>query len=446
MDHIEIKKGHNIRISGLPIGNPVSVPMSETVAIYPYEFQGVKPKLMIKEGEKVMLGSPLFFDKSQPKVRWPSPANGIVQSIHFGARRVIKKIEISVIGDDAVEGPVYTKEKLYDLNREDILKIILDANLFPIIRQRPFNKVANPMDKPRDIFVSAINTAPLSVDLDQVLYLEKNNFQIGITALSRLVGKDIFVTLKKDSKIIDISDATIQTITHLHPGGNVGIQIHNSRPIKPGDIIWTVDAQNVISLGKLFLTGKYDTKRILSIAGPGTSNPQFVSSNVGSSIKSLIVNQEFDLPVRLISGDVLTGVKKDPDEFLGFYDTAITILPDIVERPFMGMLQLGSSKTKYSLINAFLSFGRTLFEFNTSQNGEERAMVPIDAWEKVLPMDILPNALFRAILAEDIEEMEKLGIWECDDEDFALCSFACPSKIDVGNVIRKGLNLMGSEG
>ena len=445
MSHIEINRGHNIRIYGQPLGDIISTPMSETVALSPSEFRGVKPKLMVAEGEQVKLGSPLFFDKVKPEIRWASPASGTIKQIQFGPRRIIEKIEINVIGNDAVCGPIFTSDQLTNLNRETVLKIILDANLFPMIRQRPYNKIAEPKDRPRDIYISAINTAPLSVDLEKVFSLEKSNFQAGVTALNKLTEGETVVSVTDGSLLMDISDANIQTISSLHPAGNVGIQIHHSKPFKPRDIIWTVDAQNVVALGKLFLTGKYDTKRVVSVAGPGASNPQFLLSNVGSSIKSLMVNQEIDVAVRLISGDVLTGSKKELDQYLGFFDTAMAILPDTVERPFMGMLQPGNSKTKYSLTNAFLSFGESLFQFNTAQNGGERAMVPINAWENVLPMDILPNALFRAILAEDIEEMEKLGILECDDEDFALCTFACPSKINVGAVIRKGLDLMEVE-
>jgi len=446
MDHIDLKKGHNIQISGQPSGEIFSITRSETFGLSPAEFHGIKPKLMVAEGDQVKLGSPLFFDKTKPEVKWASPASGTIKNIQFGQRRIIEKIEIKDPGNDAVEGPVYTQDQLSNLDRETVLKIILDANLFPMIRQRPFNKIADPKESPRDIYISAINTAPLSIDLEPILSLEKNAFQTGVTALSKLTLGEVIVTLMKGSDFKDISNATTQTISTLHPAGNVGIQIHHSKPINPGDIIWTVDAQNVVALGKLFLTGKYDTKRVVSVGGPGASNPQFVFSSVGSSIKSLMINQEIDSDVRLISGDVLTGSKKEFDQYLGFFDTAVAILPDTVERPFMGMLQLGNSKTKYSLTNTFFSFGESLFQFNTAQNGSQRAMVPINAWENVLPMDIYPNALFRAILAEDIEEMEKLGIWECDDEDFALCSFACPSKIDVGAVIRKGLDLMEAEG
>ena len=207
-----------------------------------------------------------------------------------------------------------------------------------------------------------------------------------------------------------------------------------------------MNAQHVITLGKLFKTGIYDPKIVISVGGSGSNKPENLRVTTGSSVGSIIENQQLNSPVRLVSGDVLTGEIVSQENFIGFYDSTITILNDDVKRPFLGMLSLGNSKTKYSLTNTFLTFTDSLFNFTTSQNGEKRAMVPINAWENVLPMNILPNPLYRAILSQDIEEMEKLGIWECDDEDFALCSFACPSKIDVGKVIRDGLNLMELEG
>ena len=216
--------------------------------------------------------------------------------------------------------------------------------------------------------------------------------------------------------------------------------------MKPNEVVWTVNAQHVITLGRLFETGAYDPKITVSIGGSGSDKPGVVRAVTGTKIDSFLDNQSSDKQVRIISGDVLTGQAVEKNQFIGFYDSSITIIDDKVDRPFLGMLSPGNSKTKYSLTNTFLSFTGQLFNFTTSQNGEKRAMVPINAWEKVLPMDILPNPLYRAILAQDIEEMEQLGIWECDDEDFALCSFACPSKIDVGQVIRDGLDLLEQEG
>ena len=443
MNHIIIKKGHDIRIAGVPTQEVTSVSDSETVSISPKTFRGVKPKLLVNEGDTVQIGSPLFFDKTKPSVKWASPANGTVKTIQFGARRIIEKIEIKVGGSESIQGQVFTSEQLTSANRTTILNRILEANLFPLIRQRPFNKVANPKDSPRDIFISAVNTAPLSVDLDPVLESEKAAFQAGIIALSKLTDGSVVVTSKK---AMELQHAEVQTITGPHPAGNVGIQIHHSKSIKPGEIIWSVNAQHVITLGKLFLNGSYSPDILVTIAGPGAKNPQTVSAKVGASIGSLIVNQDISEPTRLISGNVLTGQTVEVDNFLGFYDSTVSIVLDSVDRPFMGMLAVGNSKSKYSLTNTFLTFGEKLFNFNTAQNGELRAIVPINSWENVLPMDVYPNALYRAILAQDIEEMEQLGIWECDDEDFALCSFSCPSKIDVGKVIRDGLNMLEAEG
>ena len=443
MNHIFIKKGHDIRIAGIPSKDVLSIPGSDSVAISPKTFRGVKPKRMVSEGDRVQIGSPLFFDKTKPEVKWASPANGTVQTIQFGARHVIEKIEIKIEGNDSISGQSFTFDQLASSDRPTILNRILETNLFPLIRQRPFNKVANPKDSPRDIFISAVNTAPLSVDLRTVIESEKEAFQAGIIALSKLTDGRVFVTSRN---VIELQNAEVQTISGPHPAGNVGIQIHHSKPIKPHDIIWTVDAQHVITLGKLFLTGSYQPNVVVSVGGSGATNPQTVFAKVGANIGSLITNQDMDEPARLVSGDILTGHTVEKDNFLGFYDSSVSIILDSVDRPFMGMLALGSNESKYSLTNSFLTFGEKLFNFNTAQNGELRAMVPINAWEKVLPMDVYPNALYRAILAQDIEEMEQLGMWECDDEDFALCTFACPSKIDVGAVIRQGLNLLEVEG
>jgi len=430
-------------MSGVPSNNSFSKIPCLSVALMPNQFRGVKPKLMVSDGEKVKIGQALFFDKTKPSVKWASPANGIIKEIKFGARRVIEKIEISVDGDEALKSDVLSKEQIKSSDRKTILSYVVNSNLFSLIRQRPFNKVADPNIIPRDIFISGYNTGPLSVDLNKVITQDKESFQLGLTALSKLTSGEVFLTLKNK---MTFEDVHIQTISGPHPAGNVGVQIHHIKPLRPNDIIWTVNAQHVITIGRLFKTGSYDPKIIVSIGGSGASKPDVVKTWTGAKIDSFLTNQSEDKSVRLISGDVLTGDTVSSDHFIGLYDSTITILDDEVKRPFLGMLSLGSSKTKYSLTNTFLTLTNSLFNFTTSQNGEKRAMVPINAWEKVLPMDILPNPLYRAILSQDIEEMEKLGIWECDDEDFALCSFACPSKIDVGKVIRDGLDLMELEG
>ena len=443
MNHIIINKGHDIRISGIPSHEVISGPNPETLSILPNLFRGVKPKLMVKEGDNVKIGSPLFFDKIKPDVRWASPGSGKISQIQFGARRTIEKIEVTVNNNESISFPMLTQLDFESADRIKILDIILEANLFTLIRQRPFNKIANPNQTPRDIFISGHNSAPLSVDLSILIENEKDNFQTGLTALSKLTKGDVYLTL---NKLMDFENVKIQTIEGPHPSGNVGIQIHHTKPLKPNEVIWSVNAQHVITIGKLFKTGVYDPTIIVSIGGSGASNPMTVKSLTGMNIGKLINNQSFNKPVRLISGDLLTGRVVNNSDFLGFYDTSISIIDDNVKRYFLGMLYPGSSKTKYSLTNTFLGKANQSFNFTSSQNGELRAMVPLNAWENVLPMNIFPNPLYRSILARDIEEMEKLGIWECDDEDFALCSFACPSKINVGDVIRDGLDLMEQEG
>ena len=430
-------------MKGTPSDEITSSILPEKVSISPKQFRGIKPKLIVREGDKVETGSPLFFDKLKPKIKWASPSSGVVTSIQYGARRVIENIEITVEDKEPDLSKSYSSSQLNNSDRDTIINSILDACVFPLIRQRPFNKVANPDEIPRDIFISAYNTAPLSVDLFKIIQDNKDEFQAGLTALSKLTEGSVYLT---SNKSMEFDNTTNVTISGPHPSGNVGIQIHHIKPINPGEVVWTVNAQHVITIGRLFQKGYYDPRCIVSIGGSGSSKPQTVEALVGSSIKSLLKDQLLDGFIRIVSGDVLTGEKVNTDDYLGYYDSSVTIINDNVKRPFLGMLAIGSSSTKYSLTNTFLSTGATEFDFTTSQNGELRAIVPLNAWEKMLPMDILPNPLYRAILAQDIEEMEQLGIWECDDEDFALCSFACPSKIDVGRVIRDGLDLLESDG
>ena len=430
-------------MSGIPNTDIASTAAPKNVSILPSSFRGVKPKLMVEEGDQVKIGSPLFFDKTKPEVRWASPASGNVTSIQFGARRVIEKIEITVENNDKVSIQTLSQGEFESASRKPILDKILKANLFPLIRQRPFNKVADPKDIPRDIFISGHNSAPLSVDLSRLIKDEKDIFQTGLNVLKKLTEGNVYLTLGSS---MEFDNVITQTISGPHPSGNVGIQIHHTKPLRPGDVIWAVNAQHVITLGKFFQTGSYDPTVIVSIGGSGATTPSTVKTITGVNIGLLVEEQNLKEPARLISGDVLTGKTVENADFLGFYDSSVSIISDDVKRPFLGMLSPGSSRTKYSLTKAFLSFGNKAFNFTSSQNGELRAMVPLNAWEDVLPMDIYPNPLYRAILAQDIEEMEKLGIWECDDEDFALCSFACPSKIDVGGVVRDGLDLMEKEG
>lgn len=450
MARVVIKQGHDIRIAGVPRNEILPAPRPPEVALRPVEFRGIKPKLLIKAGDPVQVGSPLFFDKARPDLRWPSPGGGVVSQIKFGERRTIVQIVIRL---DEEEGTLqygaYRDHEIAALGRERIVAILTEGHLWPLFRQRPFNVAVDPHQTPRDIFISAWNTAPLTVNLDLALQGERVAFQAGLDVLTQLSGGAVHLSTSANS-VSETFTAARGVATHTfsgpHPAGNVGIQIHHLAPLKPGEVVWILGAQQVVTLGKFFLTGKYDPALVVSLGGPGVTDPVHLHSRTGARIPDLLEGRLAPGRKRIISGDVLTGRNTAREDYLGFYDAAVSVLLEEERREFLGMLRAGTTHTRYSLTRAFGGLKKIPFPFTTLQNGSQRALVPINAWERVLPMDILPNALYRSILAQDIEEMEKLGLYECDEEDFALCSFACPSKIDLGGVIRQGLELLQKEG
>jgi len=450
MARIKITKGHNIQISGEPAKEIVNSGHSVLVAYQPEEFRYTKPKLLVDEGDAVKIGTPLFFNKSMPDVKWGSIGSGKVSAIHYGQRRVVEKIIIELDkNEEVLEFPYFDHQEISNLSDVQVKEQLLNSGMWPLIRQRPFNIVAYPNNLPDSIFISCSNSAPLAVDLDVALRNRQSSFQAGITALSKLTNGKVNVVVDENSTsdtFKNLKHAEMHFISGPHPSGNVGIQIHKIDPLKPGKVVWTINAQHVVSIGRLFLKGVFDPSIIIAIGGPGVKKPIHLKSRMGASIKSLISDKLNDVSQRIVSGDVLTGTTVDTNDFIHYYNSAIVSIPHSDKRTFLGMLHPGTAKSHYSLTNTYFSLGASSFPFSTQLNGEERSMLPINTWENVLPMDILPNQLYRSILANDVEEMEQLGLIECDEEDFALCSFSCPSKIDVGSVIRKGLDILKAEG
>ena len=450
MAHINIRKGHNIRISGSPENEYFSRPKSKTVSIQPNNFRYVKPKLLVKVGDKVDIGSPIFFDKVQPDIKWASPGSGEIKEIILGDRRSVENIIIELHEEEksVLHTPVKYQE-ISSLGKAKVTDQIMEANLWPMIRQRPFNKIADPNDTPMAIFVSGFNSAPLTVNLDFALRYKQSVFQAGLNILNQLSNGNVHLTFEVDTNCETLTAArnvNLHTVNGPHPSGNVGIQIHHINPWKPNEVIWVINAQHVLTIGDLFLKGIYDPSIVATVAGPGVKNPAHIQTRTGASIETFLLDNLNSDDNRIISGDVLTGQETNLNGFLGYYDTTISVVPNSNEREFLGLLKPGNEQSRYSVTNAFISQNKSNFNFTTQQSGSLRPMVPINAWENMLPMDIYPNALYRSILAEDFEEMEGLGLLECDEEDFALCSFVCPSKIDVGSVIRHGLNLMKDDG
>ena len=437
MQKITIKKGHNINISGLASREFTNAPTQKFVSISPQDFNYIKPKLLVKEGDHVSLGDALFFDKVNPEVKWPSIAAGTISKIVYGERRAVLDIVIEI--DESKEKNLEPIDKKNLSSKEEVKNFIKDNNLWPFFTQRPFNKVVNPEDNPKCIIVSLADSSPLANDLSFSIAEKKDHIVSALLNIKKLTDGNLYVAVRGDnfSFLSDYDFITLVQVEGPHPSGNVGVILNRINPLNQNEVVWTVQGSHLPILGKLFSKGIYDFSLNISIGGPSVK-PSYFKSRIGARFDtykdSLLMEN-----VRIISGNVLTGKQVNLDGFLGFYHSSFSVIEESFDRQFIGWLHPGG-KSKYSVFNAYFGSNKQSYDFTTLQNGSNRAFVPVDAWEKVFPMDIYINALARSIEANDIDEMEQLGIYECDEEDVALCSFVCPSKSDVGAIIRKGLD------
>ena len=437
MQKITIKKGHNINISGLASREFSNAPTQKFVSISPQDFNYIKPKLLVKEGDQVSLGDALFFDKINPEVKWPSVASGTISKIVYGERRAVLDIIIEV--DEEKEKNIESEKQINLSSKDEVKDFIQKHNFWPFFTQRPFNKVVNPSDNPKCIVVSLADSSPLANDLSFSLAEKKEYIISALSNLKKLTDGHLYVAVRGDnfSFLSDYDFINLIQVEGPHPSGNVGVILNKVNPLNQNEVVWTVQGSHLPVLGKLFSKGVIDFSLNICIGGPAVK-PSYIKSRIGARFDlykdSLLMEN-----VRIISGNVLTGKQVDIDGFLGFYHSSFSVIEESFETPFVGWLHPGG-KSKYSVFNAYLGSNKKSFDFTTLQNGSNRAFVPVDAWEKVFPMDIYINALARSVEANDIDEMEQLGIYECDEEDVALCSFVCPSKSDVGAIIRKGLD------
>ncbi len=435
---IKVKKGHNINIAGVPSRDNLAPIINKSVSLSPESFRYIKPKLLVREGDIVRLGDPIFFDKLCPEVKWPAIASGKISRIIYGERRSIKEIIFDIDSENEKD----TNSKPRDMaTKDEVVSYLLEKNMWPFITQRPFNKVANPSDTPKCIVVSLANTAPLSVDYNFTLSSKKDHIISALKNLKKMTDGQLFVAVKPGefTYLSDLDFVDVVQVEGPHPSGNVGVVLNHINPINNKDVVWTVQGHHLPILGKLFNSNIFDPSITINLGGPAISTPSYFESRLGGSLALPCKNNLSTKNVRIISGDVLTGKQSSIDGYLGFYHSSISAIEESFDRSFIGWLHPGGS-SKYSIFNAYLGKNKSPFNFTTLQNGSHRAFVPVEAWEKVFPMDIYINALVRSIEANDFEEMEQLGIYECDEEDVALCSFACPSKTDVGAIIRKGLD------
>ncbi len=443
---IRIKRGLSLRLEGEAEKELVEAPRSKTYAIKPPDFHTVVPKMVVKEGAKLLAGDEIFFSKYTDEVRFTSPVSGTLKEIKRGEKRRIMEVVIEADFQDSFKD--FGKMNAANTDAESVKQRIFDSGCGAFIKQRPYDIVADPKDSPKAIFISAVSTAPLQPDWGFILKNKTKEFQEGINALQKLTEGKIHLSVDKSSEAVlkDVKGVELHRVSGPHPAGNVGIQIHKINPINQGERVWTVDAEDVAVVGNLFLTGQYNPKRTIAVTGseaPGKIR-KYYDAILGANINELV--GQVDSSVRIISGNVLTGTKLSNGQYVGFFDNALTLIPEGNQYRAFGWLPFtynkihSNSRTSFSWL-----FPNRKYKPTTNLNGEERALVVTGEMEEVLPMDVFPMQLIKACMAGDIEKMENLGIYEVAPEDFALVEYVNTSKLEIQDVIRLGLDLMITE-
>ncbi len=445
---IKIKRGLDIPLKGAAEKIMVKADMADTFAVKPIDFQGIRPKLVAKPGAKVKAGTPIFFDKFQPDVQFTSPVSGEVIDVVRGERRKILEIVVKADGQQSYEE--FKKGDPNNLSKDAIIEQLQKSGLWAAIRQRPYNITARATETPRDIFISAFDSAPLAPDMDFIMQEEKQHFQIGIDALSKLTEGQIHLGVNAAyppaAAFTEAKGVQIHAFKGPHPAGNVGVQINKIAPVNKGEVVWTIKPHHVVAIGRLFEQGIYDVSKIVALTGSEVDAPKYYKLIDGSSISPMVKdNIKTDVKHRYISGNALTGKKISSDGYLGFFDNQVTVIPEGDYFEFFGWAAPGFKK--FSATRAFLSsfLPKRKHRLDTNLHGGERAYVMTGEYEKVCPLDIYPQQLIKAIMIEDIDLMEKLGIYEVVEEDFALCEYVCTSKTEVQKILRQGLDLMHKE-
>ena len=418
MDKIKIKKGLDIRLAGAP-SKQLERFEPTSCAIKPTDFIGVLPKLHVEEGDEVKAGSVLFHDKNNENIVFTSPVSGKVKAIVRGEKRAILEV---VVESDGKNNAIDFSDIDNPIDR------MLRSGVWPMLRQRPYATIANPNDRPKHIFVSTFDTAPLAPDYNYIIENQSEALIAGINVLSKLTDGNVYVNVCRDARPCVSTDAKNVVVTEFsgpHPAGNVGTQINAISPINKGEIVWYCYPQDVITIGKLFLTGKYDSTRIIAMTGSAAKNPHYYQTRIGADISTIL---HIDENARVISGNVLTGTNITGDKHLCFHDSQVTVIPEGNEYKLFGWLR--------PITKRFT---------DTNTNGDTRPYIMTGEFERIFPFDIYPMQLIKACLIKDIDQMEELGIYEVDAEDFALCEVIDPSKTPIQQIIREGLEFIRKE-
>lgn len=444
---IKLKKGYDIKLVGEAAKEFAQNEASRTYVVKPSEFFGITPKLLVEVGSEVKCGTPLFFAKGQPEMMFTSPVSGEVVEINRGEKRAI--LEIKILADGKMQHETFPSGDPASLGRETVKAQMLKSGAWTLLRQRPFNRLADVFVSPKNIFVSGFDSSPLAPDLNFALKGRESHLQAGINALAALTDGKVFLGLKHgadNSTFQSLKNVVINHFDGPHPAGNVGIQIHHTAPINKGDHVWTVNAQDLATIGKLFTEGIFDPERVIAITGSEVKVPKYAKVRQGANVDYLLKDNLSEGKNRVISGSVLFGTTISENGYLGYYDQQISVIPEGEDPEMFGWLI--PTYPRPSISKTFLSYlmPNKKFKVNTNMHGEERAYVVTNEYEKVLPMDILPVHLIKACLANDLEAMEALGIFEVVEEDLALCEFVCTSKAPVQEILAEGLALIEKEG
>lgn len=443
---IKLRKGLDINLKGKAAAEVVAVKEPGFYALCPDDFTGVTPKVVVKEQEYVMAGGPLFIDKNHPEVQFVSPVSGVVTSVERGARRKVLSITVEAAQEQDYEE--FGKEDVSKMDAVSVKAALLKSGMFAFIKQRPYDIVANPTVAPRAIFVSAFDTNPLAPDFELALKGEEANFQTGLDALAKIAKT--YLSISVNQKAVALTQAKNVTLTVFdgpHPAGNVGVQINNIVPINKGETVWTIDPQAVIFIGRLFNTGHVDLTRLVAVTGSEVKKPSYCKLKVGALLTNVFAgNVSTDKNLRYISGNVLTGKQITANGFLGAFHSQVTVIPegdDVHEMLGWIMPRFDQFSTSHSYFSWLM--GKKEYTLDARVKGGERHMIMSNEYDRVLPMDIMPEYLIKAIIAGDIDRMEALGIYEVAPEDFALCEFVCSSKMELQRIVREGLDMLRRE-
>ena len=441
--NIKLCKGLDIKLVGRAEARVENAPMAKSYAVSPLDYENVTPKLLVKVGDKVEAGSALFFDKNNPRILFTSPVSGVVSAINRGEKRKLLNVAIE---PDAAQ--VYKQLTVVDVakaERSAVVEMLLESGLWTRIVERPYGVIANPDATPKAIFVSAFDSAPLAPDYNFILKEEKAAIEAGMAVLARLTDGKVHLSARKGDEgfMAEVKGVEYHTFSGKHPVGNVGVQIHHIDRIAKGDIVWTVNIQDVAMIGRLVMGGKLDMSKTIAVAGSEAQAPCYKRVIAGAAVESIV--GEVKDGVRVISGDVLTGVATAKDGYLAANANMVTLIPEGDKYEFMGWAM--PRFHRFSVSGAYFSwlFPKKSYQLDTNTNGEERPFVVTGLYEKYLPMDVYVSYLLKACLCKDLDKMENLGLYEVLPEDLALCEFVDPSKINMQQILRDGINLMIKE-